>query len=240
MRPRCLCVVQSSLASKHWCRRTAAPTAGRERSATASAGRRTTYPGGCVERRYCGRQCCGTPSLQECPTSSWRPRALRPWSLWSAWACFFTAERAVEGDFVGEYVGEPDSSTEAHARGRLYDAKGVIFLYAITKKVIIDTTCVGSHVKFANHSTKNASLKPKLLNVSGFIRVGLFAPRALDVGEELSFDYGYAVSGWDERRRSLCMHCHASCHDIVHISAEQLLDRKAPVEVFSHTVVPRL
>jgi len=64
--------------------------------------------------------------------------------------------------------------------------------------VSIDATHVGSHVKFVNHSTKNANLKPKLRNVSGFIRVGLFALRALDVGEELSFDYGYAVSGWDE------------------------------------------
>ena len=109
----------------------------------------------------------------------------------------FAAEPAAAGDFVGEYVGELLSNGEAHARGRVYDAMGVSFLYSVTKTVNIDAKYKGNRTKFINHRRKElANVEAKLLNVSGQIRVGLFARAPLAPGEELFFDYGYDVPGW--------------------------------------------
>jgi len=110
----------------------------------------------------------------------------------------FAAEHAAEGDFVGEEVGEPISSKETDARGRSYDAKGISIFYSITTNVTLDAARLSNRMKFINHSIKRANLEPKLLNVCGFIRVGLFALHALAVGEEFFFDYGYKIPGWDE------------------------------------------
>jgi len=110
----------------------------------------------------------------------------------------FAAERADTGDFVGEYVGELVPHDEAHARGRVYDAMGVSYLYTSTRDVVLDATRVGSRMRYVNHSQARASLVPKLLSVCGYIRVGLFAARERVPGEELFFDYGYAVTGWQE------------------------------------------
>jgi len=109
----------------------------------------------------------------------------------------FAAEPAAAGDFVGEYVGELVSNEEARARGRVYDAMGVSFLYSITKTVNIDAKYMGNRTKFINHRGKElANVEAKLLNVSGEIRVGLFAKTSVTPGEELFFDYGYDVPGW--------------------------------------------
>ena len=111
----------------------------------------------------------------------------------------FAAEGAAEGDFVGEYVGELISNAEAAARGRVYDAKGVSFLYSITKTVRIDATLAGNRMKFMNHrTTEHANVEAKLLSVCGEIRVGLSAKAPLCAGEELFSDYGYELPGWVE------------------------------------------
>jgi len=49
-----------------------------------------------------------------------------------------------------------------------------------------------------NNSRVRANLQPKLLSVSGYLRVGMPALRELSPGEELYFDYGYEEDGWRE------------------------------------------
>jgi len=109
----------------------------------------------------------------------------------------FAAEPAAAGDFVGENVGELLSNGEAHARGRVYDAIGVSFLYSVTKTVNIDAKYKGNRTKFINHRRKElANVEAKLLNVSGQIKVGLFVRAPLSPGEEPFFYFGYDVPGW--------------------------------------------
>ena len=110
----------------------------------------------------------------------------------------FAAERACQGDFVGEYVGEMVAHDDAHARGQVYDSFGVSYLYTLTRTVGLDACRVGSRMRYVNHSRKRANLQPKLLSICGYIRVALFALRNLTPGEELYFDYGYEEDGWRE------------------------------------------
>jgi len=108
----------------------------------------------------------------------------------------FVAEAAGAGDFVTEYVGELVSPAEGHLRGRLYDALGVSYLATASQSTIVDATRVGSRAKFINHSSDSPNLQMKLLSIGGTIRVALFALRDLVVGEEVFFDYGYALDTW--------------------------------------------
>jgi len=110
----------------------------------------------------------------------------------------FAAERASQGDFVGEYVGEMVTHHDAHARGRVYDAFGVSYLYTLTRSLVLDASRVGSRLRYVNHSRVRANLQPKLLSICGYMRVELFALRDLFPGEELFFDYGYEEDGWRE------------------------------------------
>ena len=108
----------------------------------------------------------------------------------------FVAEAAGAGDFVGEYVGELVSAAEGHRRGRAYDAVGVSYLATLSQTTIVDATRVGSRTKFINHSSNSPNLEMKLLSIGGTIRAALFAARDLSAGEEVFFDYGYALDSW--------------------------------------------
>jgi len=109
----------------------------------------------------------------------------------------FVAEAAGAGDFVTEYVGELVPPAEGHLRGRLYDALGVSYLASASQSTVVDATRVGSRAKFINHSSDSPNLQMKLLSIGGTIRVALFAVRDLVVGEEVFFDYGYALDTWE-------------------------------------------
>jgi len=99
----------------------------------------------------------------------------------------FAAERTGTSDFVGEYVGELVPHDEGHARGQVYDAVGVRYLYTLTRDVVLDATRVGSRIRYVNHSRARANLVPKLLSVCGYIWVGLFAARELVPGKDTFF-----------------------------------------------------
>lgn len=108
----------------------------------------------------------------------------------------YATERAPADAFVGEYVGELVTDDEAEIRGKMYDALRVSYLYDATETVVIDSTRAGSRVKFVNHSAARANLYPRSVRISGELRIGLFASRQIEPGQELFFDYGYSLDGW--------------------------------------------
>jgi len=108
----------------------------------------------------------------------------------------FVAEAAAAGEFVGEYVGELVSAAEGHRRGRAYDARGVSYLATLSQTTIVDATRVGSRTKFINHSSDSPNMRMKLLNIGGTICAALSAARDMSPGQEVFFDYGYALDSW--------------------------------------------
>ena len=108
----------------------------------------------------------------------------------------FAAERAARNDFVGEYVGELVTDDEAEIRGKMYDTVSVSYLYDATQTVVVDSTRLGSRIKFVNHSKEKANLYPRSVRIGGDLRIGLFAKKPLEPGQELFFDYGYSMEGW--------------------------------------------
>lgn len=130
-----------------------------------------------------------------------RPSAIHGWGA-------FLAEKAEKGDFVIEYTGNPYmmhmrccshafvgeiiTQEETERRGIVYDKLNRSFIFALNTLQSLDATRKGNKAKFINHNKDDGNLVPRIMQVNGDHKVALIAKRAINVGEELSFDYGYS------------------------------------------------
>lgn len=93
-----------------------------------------------------------------------------------------------------EYVGEMISKEEGERRGALYELKRHSFLFKLNDQYDIDATRMGNELRFVNSSDDEhpPNTYIKYLMVNGDHRIGLYALRDLQAGEELLFDYAYS------------------------------------------------
>ena len=95
------------------------------------------------------------------------------------------------GDYVGEYTGEVISNEEGDRRGTIYDVRHMSYLFCLNKEQWIDSTYIGNKTRFINHQPKGkANVEPRILLCNMVHRIGMFAKRKIEPGEELFFDYG--------------------------------------------------
>lgn len=151
-------------------------------------------------RRECDPDLCRSCGAGDAPFSrraccnvglrlGMRYRTIAGRSMVHGWGVF-AAEQIPKNVLIGEYLGEVITQDEAERRGRVYDELNYSFLFNITESCVIDSTRLGSKLKYCNHS-KSPNCEPRLMRVGGDVRVGIYSKRRIGLFEELLFDYGY-------------------------------------------------
>jgi len=106
------------------------------------------------------------------------------WSL-------FAVDQCNPGDFLMEFCGEVITKEEFSMRFPRMDQnrkQASVYSMAIGNGAIIDSSGQGNLSRFINHSC-DSNCELQKWSVNGIIRLGVFAKRALKIGEEITVDY---------------------------------------------------
>ncbi|MFY2557501.1 SET domain-containing protein [Corallococcus terminator] len=124
-------------------------------------------------------------SLTFTPSSKPIPFELRPSSIQGTGA--FATRRIRKGERIIEYIGERITQADADVR---YDDEGMgrhhTFLFNLDPNTVLDAGTLHNEARYINHSCA-----PNCEALIDKGRIYIFALRALQVGEELVYDYAY-------------------------------------------------
>jgi len=117
------------------------------------------------------------------------------------------ARRIRKGARIIEYLGERISPAEADARYEGGPAKHPrVLLFTVDAETVIDAGTGGNAARFINHSCK-----PNCEAVTRGGRIWISAVRNIQIGEELTYDYGLTgePEDPDEQKRLYACRCGA-------------------------------
>ena len=166
----------------------------------------------------CGPSCGNRPfHLLPSPKTRVALTETRGWGL-------FAEERVSAGSFVVEYVGEiiDDRMTEQRLWEDKRRGEDNFYLMEVSNQQIIDARHKGGVARFINSSCHPNCETQKWQDAStGETRVGIFAIRDVERGEELSYDYNFAHFGGEGTTSFTCMCGHPMCRGTLDANPER-------------------
>jgi len=81
---------------------------------------------------------------------------------------------------------------EADKRETIAEVTGTTYIFDLTQNFAVDAMFVANKSRFMNHSKLLKNVTPKIKFVNGGYKIGMFALRDIEKGEELFFDYDSA------------------------------------------------
>ncbi|KDR76569.1 hypothetical protein GALMADRAFT_246966 [Galerina marginata CBS 339.88] len=106
----------------------------------------------------------------------------------------FVLEPCQERDLVAEYIGEMIHDPTVNSRNFHATHRGRSYVFNLNPLYSLDSAYAGNETRYMNHS-KSPNCSTKVLLVNGQHRIGVYAARAIQAGEELFIDYGPTF--WD-------------------------------------------
>lgn len=143
----------------------------------------------------------------------------------------FAIRNIKKGERLIEYRGERISHAEADAR--YIDAAMAshhTFLFAVSRRTVIDAFVGGNDARFINHSCA-----PNCDPVIEVSRVFIYARQRIAQGEELSYDYAYERDGCETKEDEK----HYACRCGARRCRGTILARKKPAHPKPHHAVAR-
>lgn len=116
----------------------------------------------------------------------------------------FTKEKMAEGQMIVEYQGQMIAQSVADERERFYEEKGIgsCYMFRLDDRTIIDATRVGNLARFINHSCDPKAFARVVTVEGNEKKIVIFAKRAIDAGDEVTYDYKFPIE--DEAIRCDC------------------------------------
>ena len=122
--------------------------------------------------------------------------AIHGWGL-------FVKEPISKGEMLIEYQGSlirsalNDSMLRKYTRNNVFGATDGSYIFRIDEDTHVDATMAGNIARFMNHSC-NPNAYSRIIEVGSRVQdkhIIVFAMRDLEVGEELQYDYQFALGG---------------------------------------------
>ncbi|KAF6257447.1 transcription factor [Scenedesmus sp. NREL 46B-D3] len=104
----------------------------------------------------------------------------------------FAGEEIAADEFIIQYVGELIRPVLSDTRERMYEAAGQdsSYLFRIDGEWVADATVRGGRARFINHSC-DPNCYTKIFTIDGTRKIGIYAKRAVALGQELAYDYKF-------------------------------------------------
>lgn len=193
--------------------------------------------------KACGSECLNRMLLIECgplcPCGQWctNRRFQRRSYAEHKLVLFKTEQKGIgirttglirKGRFLVEYVGEVIEMDELARRSKKYKRDGLIHQYVMSliHGTVIDSTVKGNWARFINHSCEPNCAAEKWL-VNGEYRMGFFAKRELNAGEELTIDYRFETFGTGESTNEKCFCGAPTCRGTISLKSNDTTRKRA-------------
>uniref|UniRef100_A0A8H7XL58 SET domain-containing protein n=1 Tax=Psilocybe cubensis TaxID=181762 RepID=A0A8H7XL58_PSICU len=102
----------------------------------------------------------------------------------------FLSEPAEEKELISEYVGEMIRPLTVESRNFHAEHRNRSYVFDLNPTYSLDGAYAGNQTRYMNHSVKAANCHTRVMMVNGEHRIGVYAARRIEEGEELLIDYG--------------------------------------------------